>query len=37
MSSQLDICFLDCVLIALSYCSGGGEENTSAARYGGEP
>lgn len=37
MSSQLDICFLDCVLIALSYCSGGKEENTSAARYEGEP
>lgn len=37
MSSQLDICFLDCVLIALSYCLGGEEENSSAARYGGEP
>lgn len=37
MSSKLDICFLDCVLIALSSCSGGGEEeNSSTARWGGE-
>lgn len=36
MSSKLDICFLDCVLIALSSCSGGEEENSSTARWGGE-
>lgn len=34
MSSQLDICFLDCLLIALSYCSGGEEGNSLIAWWG---